>query len=508
MSDMQKNNETKVKKPAGPALDKDPRKVDKRNRSLKTISITSTILFIVLLLVFNIVFDSLLGDRLKWDWTTGEQFSIGDVSKEILQNLDKDVQIIGLYDVNAQSRNQQVELMLENYATRAGGRITVRYVDPDRTPAILTEIDPDGLLEPKAGDYVVFCPDTGKGKNIGYNDIYDIVYDENYQSQLRGITAEQSITGAIKYVTSETTPVVYFTTGHDELKYGENYGALVTILKNNNYDVKELDMFSLEKIPEDCAVMIMAAPKIDVTTAERRLIASYLQQGGSLMFISDYNNASFPELNQLLIDYNIEISDTRLREGSPNYRFQDDAYIMRAIAPRSKVTADAVDGWTLVDNARGMNILTNVKEWIEVEPILTTSDQGFAETNGNPEQSSVAAHQNIALLSESMGYVDGTNVTQTAKVMLVGSSSLFNDSVLTTFGNQLYNAGLFYYSIQYLANANESESLYIQSKQPVSYAVSKGSSSLNVFTSVVVMIIIPAALLIAALFVYRKRRHL
>lgn len=254
--------------------------------------------------------------------------------------------------------------------------------------------------------------------------------------------------------------------------------------------------------------MIMAAPKIDVTTAERRLIASYLQQGGSLMFISDYNNASFPELNQLLIDYNIEISDTRLREGSPNYRFQDDAYIMRAIAPRSKVTADAVDGWTLVDNARGMNILTNVKEWIEVEPILTTSDQGFAETNGNPEQSSVAAHQNIALLSESMGYVDGTNVTQTAKVMLVGSSSLFNDSVLTTFGNQLYNAGLFYYSIQYLANANESESLYIQSKQPVSYAVSKGSSSLNVFTSVVVMIIIPAALLIAALFVYRKRRHL
>jgi hypothetical protein len=65
------------------------RRVDKRNRSLKTLSITSTILFMVLLLVFNIVFDSLLGDKLKWDWTPGGQYSIGDVTKEILGGLTR-----------------------------------------------------------------------------------------------------------------------------------------------------------------------------------------------------------------------------------------------------------------------------------------------------------------------------------------------------------------------------------------------------------------------------------
>jgi hypothetical protein len=204
----------------------------------------------------------------------------------------------------------------------------------------------------------------------------------------------------------------------------------------------------------------------------------------------------------------MEVSDTRLREGDPNHRFQDDAYIMRAIAPAGKVTETTIDGWTLVDNVRGMNILTNVKDWIAVEPILTTSDNGFAETNGNPEQSSAAGKQNIALLSENRGFIDGTNVTQSAKVMLIGSSSVFSDSILQTFGNQLYNAGLFYYSIQYLANMSESESLYIQSKQPISYAVSKGSSSINVLTAVVVMLLLPAALLIAAMVVYRKRRHL
>jgi ABC-type uncharacterized transport system involved in gliding motility auxiliary subunit len=92
--------------------------------------------------------------------------------------------------------------------------------------------------------------------------------------------------------------------------------------------------------------------------------------------------------------------------------------------------------------------------------------------------------------------------------MLIGSSTLFNDTILQTFGNQLYNAGLFYYSIQWLANMSEGDSLYIQSKQPVSYAVSKGSSSTNVLTAVVVMVILPAVLLIAALIIYRKRKHL
>jgi hypothetical protein len=61
----------------------------------------------------------------------------------------------------------------------------------------------------------------------------------------------------------------------------------------------------------------MASPKKDVTTAERRLIGSYLQQGGSLMFIADYNNTSFPELNQLLLDYNMRSATRACARATP-----------------------------------------------------------------------------------------------------------------------------------------------------------------------------------------------
>jgi hypothetical protein len=490
------------------AAKKGLRTVDKRNKNLKTISIASTVLFLVILLVFNILFDNLLGDVLKWDWTTGSQYSIGDVSKTILGSMSQDVEIIGLFNEDADQNYQNILPMLDEYKEYGKGKLTVRYVDPDQTPAILAEVDPQSYLKPEAGSFVVTCKSTGKGKVVAYNDIFDIGYDDQYNSVLNGITAEQSFTGAIKYVQSETTPVIYFTTGHDEIDYTANYTSLERILKLNNYDVKPLDLFSLTAIPEDCSVLAMASPKKDITTAERKLISAYLQQGGSLLFITDFNTAAFPELNAMLIDYNLEISNNKIREGSTDYRLQDDPYILRAIAPANTISPREVDGWTLASNARGINELKNTKEWITVETVLTTSPDGYAETNGDPEQASAAGTQTLALLSDNRGYVDGTNVKNSAKVLVFGSSDLFGDTVLQTYGNQLYNAELFYLSVQWLSNTKDAESLYIEAKQPTSYAITRGSSSINVMTAVIVTLVLPGALLVAALFVYRKRKHL
>lgn len=486
-----------------------PKRVtDKRNRNLKRISITATVLFIAVVLAFNVVFDHFLGDVLKWDWTTGDQFSIGAVSRDILSSLEDPVEVVGLFDEQTTQKYQRIIPMLEDYAAQAKGQLSVRYVDPDRFPNILAELDPTGNLKPTTDEFVIRSEKTGKAKRVGYYDVFDIGYDQNYNTVLNGVTAEQSFTGAINYVTSETTPVVYFTRGQDEADHLADYQIITGFLQNNNVEVETVDLFGLDAIPEDCSVLIMLAPKKDLTEDSRRVVAKYLQTGGSLMFVADYSTVSFPELNQLLIEYNLEVEDTRLREGDPDHRYRDDAYIIRAIAPVSPVTEQEVDGFTLVANARGMGELTNVKNWITISPILTTSDQGFAEAGGQPDASSEAGRKNIILLSENMGFIDQKKVTESAKVMLVGSTAIFSDEILQTYGSQLYNIGLFYYAIQHLANTTEEANIYIPPKEPVSYAVSKGSASLNVFTAVLVTVVLPGLLLLAALMVYRKRKHL
>jgi hypothetical protein len=484
------------------------RQVDKRNKSLKTISITSTIIFLVILLVINILFDNFLGDILKWDWTPGQQYSIGNVSKEILASMSQDVEIVGLFDDKTDTQYTDIQEMLQNYAKASNGRISVRYVDPVKNPAILKEVDPEGFLDPEANSFVVRCAATGKAKMVTNSDIFDYEIDYNtYQQYLTGVTAEQSFTGAIKYVQSDKTPVIYFSTGHQELAYETDYSLLVKILRNNNFDVKSLELFNKSEIPADCSTLIIADPQQDISTAESKLILSYLKKGGGLMVITDYGNAAFPELNNLLLDFNLEISNDKIREGDTNYRYNNDPYVIRAIAPTSTITPSAVDGWTLADNIRAINALKNTKDWIAVSPILTTSRQGVLETGGDASRSSEPGTQYFGYISDNQGFIDGKTVTRSAKVMAVGSASLFTDSTLQ-ISSQLYNVYLFYYGIQWLSDSAAADDLYIAAKTPTSYNITAGSENVKVFTAVLVIIILPGLLLLAALMVYRKRRHL
>ncbi len=482
--------------------------VDKRNRSLKRVSIISTILFIVVVLAFNILFDSLLGKKLQWDWSTGELYSIGDVSKGILNNLKLDVQIIGLFDKTNDTVYTDFRKLLDDYAAKSNGRITLRYVDPDANPAILTEIDPDGYLDLDTAVFVVYCPSTKKAKPISDDDLLDVQYDQTTGQQvLAGITAEESFTGAIKFVQSENTPTLYFSSGHDEIDYATSYSALVSIMQNNNFQVKPLDMFGIGAIPADCAVLIIAEPQKDITQLEKGVIGDYLKSGGSLMFIAGYGNTRFPVLNQLLADYNLEVSNTKIREGDVNYRLQNDEYFIRVIAPVSTFVTSTIDGQIVMENTRGMNILSNTSSLVVAEPILTTSLKGIAETDGDIAQSSAPATQNVAVLSENKSWIDGKDITVSAKVMLFGSSSMFLDEMLTNNYTAL-NANIFYASVTWMSNAEPVDDLMIKAKDPISYALTSGTLGAWNLASFFCFLILPIILLIIALVVYRKRKNL
>ena len=279
-------------------------------------------------------------------------------------------------------------------------------------------------------------------------------------------------------------------------------------MQYNNFEVKTLDLLSIDRVPEDCSVIIMAEPTKDITTGESNLIGAYLRGGGSLLVLAGFGNAEFPILNQLLAEFNLAISNDRIREGDDRYRHNNDAYQIRAIAPAGMISSSTVDGFTLVENARAMNILSNVKSWVTTEPVLTTSDSGISEIRGDVNQSSGAAKQTIAVLSENKGWYDSQSITQSAKVILIGSSSMLSDTILQAYGNNIYNFGLFYYAVQWLSNAEGEGDLIIEAKQPVSYYLTKGTPSAYNFSAALAFIVIPLGLLAVALVVYRRRKHL
>jgi ABC-type uncharacterized transport system involved in gliding motility auxiliary subunit len=209
---------------------------------------------VAIVVVLNVLIDMA---QVKWDLTPNKLYSIGDTTKKILKELDKDVTIYGLFDesrISSTSDKEFVEL-LDQYGKFQ--HVTISYVDPDKNPGILKEIDPDNVLKDISKSAFV-VKSGNKVKNLSYYDLFSTYFDQQtFQTHVTGSLAEQGFTGAIKYVTSEVTPTIYFTIGHDEKDADKNFSSLKDQLVNNNYDVKPVNLVVEEKVPEDAEILVI-----------------------------------------------------------------------------------------------------------------------------------------------------------------------------------------------------------------------------------------------------------
>jgi hypothetical protein len=65
-------------------------------------------------------------------------------------------------------------------------------------------------------------------------------------------------------VTADTTPVVYFTQGHSERDIAPDYKYLSQALDRNNFDVKSINITTIDKIPEDAQILAFPDPQTDI----------------------------------------------------------------------------------------------------------------------------------------------------------------------------------------------------------------------------------------------------
>lgn len=69
-----------------------------------------------------------------------------------------------------------------------------------------------------------------------------------YNQTIKGYDGEGQITSAIEYVTmdSDTLPVIYQLTGHNETTLGSNFSDVIS---KANITLKSLELFNEEKVP-------------------------------------------------------------------------------------------------------------------------------------------------------------------------------------------------------------------------------------------------------------------
>ncbi len=99
---------------------------------------------------------------------------------------------------------------------------------------------------------------------------------------------------------------IYFVTGHGEDSIDGDYSSAAQELRNNLFQVENLDLLVNNGIPNDAAAVVIAGPQQSFSNQEIKIIKDYLDSGGWVMMLLNPNPS--PEMNQLLAPWGITIN--------------------------------------------------------------------------------------------------------------------------------------------------------------------------------------------------------
>lgn len=281
-----------------------------KTRRFKVGSLATAITIIVtaVIIVINLIVGQLTDKfSLSLDLTQNKIFSLTEQSIDFIKNLDKDVEIILLSEestfVQTNDYFAQANSVLKKYDLNSE-KIKLTYVDPVKNPTYLNEYSNENVTENsiivKSGD---------KQKIIAVQDLFDIQKSYN-KSVITGSKAEQELTSAILYVTSENQTKIAVLKGYGE----QDSTAFQELLKKNNFNIVEISILTQE-IPDDAKLAIIYGSERDFDAQSIEKLEKFLAIGGTnLVYALNPKQAEATNLSAFLEKNNIKVKSGTVYE--------------------------------------------------------------------------------------------------------------------------------------------------------------------------------------------------
>ncbi|HOQ37978.1 MAG TPA: GldG family protein [Acetivibrio sp.] len=434
---------------------------------------------------------------LSWDMTTNKLYSIGEQTESILESLQKEVEIVMLGD-KEEIKGEEAGFILVQFFDNYDkfDKVKVSYVDPDKNPNFVTKLDESGVLALSEYDIVVKCGTKAKKLTL-----YDIFQSDNYGLMM--FYGEQAVTGAIKYVTSDITPTVYFVDSNAGRKLDSQYTIVKRSLQNNNFDVMKINLTAADKIPDDCTVLIFTAPNKDLSYQEKNKVSEYLKNGGNAVFLFDPIDSpeKFKNFDSLLEEYTIALNYDRVKENDPQRHVANRPYDIVPTVEACDVTnsQDLSQFFVIMPSSTSFRRLLNEKEPLTVLPLLTTSDMAVGEPYGGGVSEEVTGPVDIGLIAEYQG-------AKTTKVAVIGNAYFVSDEAIAYYYPDSYNAlRLITLTVDWMYD--KSNDVFVLPKSANLDSVILTGLNANLIV-IVTVIAFPILIVAAGIIIWLRRRHL
>lgn len=446
--------------------------------------------------VVNLVVTALPAKYTSIDCSATKLYSLTNDTKDRVSKLDEDITI---YVLNSKkSKDAKIDETINRYKDLSS-HIKVKYEDPATSPKFYQDYTD---TTPTTNSLII--ESKNRSKVIDYNDIYE--YDSSsyyygYQSQssITGYDAEGQITSAIEYVTmdADELPVIYQITGHNETEIGSNFQSVVS---KANANLKSLELFNEEKVPEDATAIIINSPTVDFNEEDAQKVIDYLNGGGKALIVGCYAyNDELANFNKILSAYNVSFKTGVIAENDSSKYYQNPLYLLPTVET-TDYTSDATDGYVFLAGSCAISYPEDTDD-VTYTKLLSTSDSAVLKKDWKNITTSKAEDAD-----ENGPFTTGLAVNDSstgASIVVFGTPYVVDDSYDNAVSGN--NADMFKDVITSMTGNVELASSVIPVKD---YTLS--NITINtlqaVVTGLIIMIAVPILLIIIGIVVWVMRR--
>lgn len=337
-------------------------------KGMQTASITAIV--IIVLLVANILISK---KDITFDVSPDKLYTISDQTKSILKENKKEITI---YYLNSKTDANSTYLQIVKQYAKASKNVKIEYRDLENYPNFASDYLDDGE-EATSDSVIVVCGD--KYRYVSSDDYVNYSYDSSFNMVADSLSVESNITSAINYVISEETMKVYTLTGHKE---ADTPSTLTEGLQNDNYEIEELNLISQEEVPDDCSILCINAPTVDLSKDDVKKIEAYLEKDEAKIYvILDALADKLPNLFEMIEKYGVKVNKGVVAEmDSQHYMSQYPTYLLPTIES-SDITKDLVGNANiLLPIAKGLTTKEDTGDYT-VTALLSTSDEAYSKVD-------------------------------------------------------------------------------------------------------------------------------
>ena len=457
-------------------------------------SVVATAIVLAIIIAANLLVGALPTAYTELDITANQFYSISDLTKQMLKNLDQDVTLYWICQSGVEDTSLQT--LLQRYST-GSSHVKLEKIDPDLNP---TSTQKYSTITFSNNSLIVISGD--RYRYVDNEDIYRSELDYTTYEQVYTFDGENAVTSAIDYVISPDLPKIYLLTGHQEVALEDDFLRSIEL---ENFLTAQLNLSDLEAVPEDADLLLICAPSTDLTQEEAEMLRSYTAKGGDLVLLSSLSETeSFPNLYGLMGDYGVSSVAGVVFEGNNSNSYYNYPHYLSPTLGSHAITQPLIDGnySVLMPEAHGL-LIGEAPENTTVTSLLNTSDAAYSKTGAWP----------LTVTEQEAGDIDGPfsvavairqTISDTENANIVWISSI---QLLSTNANTVISGGnldLFMNSLNWAAeNTNE---ISIRGKnQDVQY-LTIHSGSATAMTLLVVGVI-PVCFLAVGIYLFIRRKR-